>query len=93
MATDLETRRGEGRIGSPEVVLAPAHEPAADAPAERRVPADGLRASAVLTAALLPGLAATVSVALYIAQEQWVGWLNDGGARAYLVGSAVGVIA
>ncbi|HEX5252015.1 MAG TPA: hypothetical protein VFW14_20310 [Gaiellales bacterium] len=93
MATDLDTRRAEGRIGSPEVVLAPAHEPAADALAERRVPADGLRASAVLTAALLPGLAATVSVALYIAQDQWVGWLNDGGPRAYLVGSAVGLIA
>jgi len=93
VATDLDTRRAEGRIGSPEVVLAPAHEPAADGPAERRVPADGLCASAVLTAALLPGLAATVSVALYIAQGQWVGWLNDGGPRAYLVGSAVGVIA
>jgi hypothetical protein len=93
VATDLDTRRAEGRIGSPEVVLAPAHEPAADRLAERRVPADGLRASAVLTAALLPGLAATVSVALYIAQDQWVGWLNDGGPRTYLVGSAVGVIA
>ena len=92
MATDLDTRRAEGRIGSPEVVLAPAHGPVSDV-AERRVPADGLRASAVLTAALLPGLAATVSVALYIAQDQWVGWLNDGGPRAYLVGSAVGVIA
>lgn len=92
MATDLDTRRAEGRIGSPEVVLAPAHGPAAEV-AERRVPADGLRASAVLTAAFLPGLAATFSVALYIAQEQWVGWLNDGGPRAYLVGSAVGVIA
>jgi hypothetical protein len=34
-----------------------------------------------------------VSVALYIAQDEWVGWLNDGGPRAYLVGSAVGVIA
>ena len=92
MATDLDTRRAEGRIGSPEVVLAPAHGPAAEV-AERRVPADGLRASAVLTAAFLPGLAATFSVALYIAQDQWVGWLNDGGPRAYLVGSAVGVIA
>jgi hypothetical protein len=92
VATDLETRRAEGRIGSPEVVLAPPHGPAGEV-AERRVPADGLRASAVLTAAFLPGLAATVSVALYIAQEQWVGWLNDGGPRAYLVGSAVGVIA
>ena len=92
MATDLDTRRAEGRIGSPEVVLAPAHEPAAGV-AERRVPADGLRASAVLTAAVLPCLAATVSVALYIAQDQWVGWLNDGGARAYLVGSVVGVVA
>jgi hypothetical protein len=79
VATDLDTRRAEGRIGSPDVVLAPAHDAAAEAAAERRVPADGLRASAVLTAALLPGLAATVSVALYIAQDQWVGWLNDGG--------------
>ena len=93
MATDLDSRRAEGRIGSPEVVLAPAHEPAGDTPAERRVPRDGLRAAAVLTAAVLPGLAATVSVALYIAQDQWVGWLNDGGPRAYLAGSAVGVIA
>jgi hypothetical protein len=92
VATDLDTRRSEGRIGSPDVVLASAHEQA-DAPDERRVPSDGLRASAMLTAAVLPGLAATVSVALYIAQDQWVGWLNDGGARAYLVGSAVGVIA
>jgi len=92
VATDLDSRRAEGRIGSADVVLAPAHEQA-DAPDERRVPADGLRASAVLTAAVLPGLAATVGVALYIAQDQWVGWLNDGGARAYLVGSAVGVIA
>jgi len=93
VATDLDSRRAEGRIGSPEVVLAPAHEPAGDTPAERRVPRDGLRAAAVLTAAVLPGLAATVSVALYIAQDQWVGWLNDGGPRAYLTGSAVGVIA
>jgi hypothetical protein len=93
VATDLDTRRAEGRIGSPDVVLAPAHEPAAGTAAERRVPADGLRASAVLTAAVLPGLAATVSVALYVAQDQWVGWLNDGGPRAYLVGSAVGVVA
>jgi hypothetical protein len=92
VATDLETRPAEGRIGSPEVVLAPPHGPAAEV-AERRVPGDGLRASAVLTATFLPGLAATVSVALYIAQDQWVGWLNDGGPRAYLVGSAVGVIA
>ena len=38
-------------------------------------------------------VAATVSVALYIAQDQWVGWLNDGGPRAYLVGSTAGVIA
>jgi len=93
VATDLDSRRAGGRIGSPEVVLAPAHEPAGDTPAERRVPRDGLRAAAVLTAAVLPGLAATVSVALYIAQDQWVGWLNDGGPRAYLAGSAVGVIA
>jgi len=93
VATDLDTRRAEGRIGPPDVVLAPAHEPAAIELAERRVPADGLRASAVLTAALLPCLAATVSVALYIAQDQWVGRLNDGGPRAYLVGSTVGVIA
>jgi hypothetical protein len=93
VATDLDTRRAEGRVGSPDVVLAPAQEPAADVAPERRVPVDGLRASAVLTAALLPGLAATVSVALYIAQYQWVGWLNDGGPRAYLIGSAVGVVA
>ena len=92
MATDLDTRRTAGRIGSPDVVLAKAHEPEYVG-AERHVPADGLRASAVLTAALLPGLAATVSVALYIAQDQWVGWLNDGGPRAYLIGSAAGVIA
>jgi len=30
VATDLDTRRAEGRIGSPEVVLAPAHGPAAE---------------------------------------------------------------
>jgi hypothetical protein len=94
LATDLETRRAEGRIGAPEVVLAPGHDadPAAETP-ERHGRGEALRASALITAALLPGLATIFSVALYIAQDQWVGWLNDGGPRAYLVGSGAGVIA
>ena len=92
MATDLETRRAEARIGSPDVVLAPGHDPAAANAPERSGRGDALRASAMITAALLPGLAATFSVALYITQDQWVGWLNDGGPRAYLVGTGAGLI-
>jgi hypothetical protein len=95
LATDLDTRRAEARIGSPDVVLAPGHDPALE-PAEAPTPSgrgDAMSASAMITAALLPGLAATFSVALYITQDQWVGWLNDGGPRAYLVGTGAGVIA
>src|SRR5207244_268417 len=40
-----------------------------------------------------PGGAVTVSVAVYFAQGQWSGWLDDGGPRAYLIGSGTGVIA
>ena len=58
-------------------------------PGQRRSPMKWFRRfrpTAVLLLTLLPGLAATFSVGLYIARARWIGWLNGGGPRCYLVG-------
>jgi hypothetical protein len=95
MATDIGSR--QAAAAAPSVVAAAGRAAGALAQDGERTDAGGrgaaFRASAVIGAAMLPGLAATFSVALYIGQDQWVGWLNDGGPRAYMVGSAAGVLA
>jgi hypothetical protein len=96
VATDLDTPRAvDGLTATTDVVVAAGKElvPAPATPTPRSGRGEALRASALITAAVLPGFAAAFCVALYIAQDQWVGWLNDGGPRAYMVGSAAGAIA
>jgi hypothetical protein len=94
VATDIESRRAKLPGSGADVVAAPGREDLeAGATAHGGGTGAAMRASVMITAAILPGLAATFSIALYIAQDQWVGWLNDGGPRAYLVGSGVGLVA